>query len=147
MGVSFKKTKRFGVLLDVTLKLIKQDLIKRFKDNQLDLTPEQWTLLAELAEKGTIYQRELAKNTFKDAPTVSRIIELIRQRGYITRKADKTDRRRFLISLTKQGQAVYDKAAPLVYEARKNGWEGLTDQDFEDLNRILDKVASNIQGA
>ena len=142
--LDLKETKRFGVHLDVTLKGIKQDLIKRFRAHGIDLTPEQWTVLAELVEHGTVYQRELAENTFKDAPTVSRIIELLVNRGYISRKADKEDRRRFLVSLTGEGSKIYERSAPILYEARKLGWKGLSDLDYDNLTRILTKISSNI---
>ncbi len=138
------KTKRFGVFLDVTIKVIKQDLIKRFRESSIDLTPEQWTLLSELVDKNEIYQRELADSTFKDAPTVSRIIELLSKRGYILRKADRADRRKFLISLTASGKEIYERSAPIVYQARTEGWKGLNDQDYDDLNRILRLISSNI---
>ena len=141
---NLRETKPFGIHLDITLKLIKQDLIRRFREHDIDLTPEQWTILAELTKKESIYQRELAEGTFKDAPTVSRIIDLLNKRGYITRQEDEDDRRRFLISLTPSGRAIYDQSAPLVYESRKVGWDGLSDQDFVHLSRILGRISSNI---
>ncbi len=142
--MDLSKTKRFGVHLDVTLKLIKQDILKRFRDNGIDLTPEQWTVISELADQKTIYQRELAAGTFKDAPTVSRIVELLVNRGYVSRKADKLDRRKFLVSLTVKGKAIYEKSAPILYDARTLGWKGLNDTDYKDLTRILSKISSNI---
>lgn len=145
--MNLENTKQFGVHLDVTLKVIKQDLIKRFREKGIELTPEQWTLLSSLAKNGTIYQRELAEGTFKDAPTVSRIIELLRKRGFITRKADKVDRRRFLITLTHSGQEVYERSAPIVHDARVKGWKNLSNADYEQLLRILSQVAENITKA
>ncbi len=142
--LDLSKTKRFGVHLDVTLKLIKQDILKRFRENGIDLTPEQWTVISELASQETIYQRELAAGTFKDAPTVSRIVELLVNRGYVSRKADKLDRRKFLVSLTKKGREVYEKSAPILFNARTLGWKGLNNKDYEDLTRILGKISSNI---
>lgn len=138
------KTKPFGVHLDATLKVIKQDLIRRFKAHDIDLTPEQWTILSELSKEDEVYQADLAEHTFKDAPTVSRIVELLNKRGYVRRKPDEDDRRRFLITLTADGRTVYNKAMPLVYEARKKGWEGLDEKDHEHLNRILSRISSNI---
>ncbi|MEP5612869.1 MAG: MarR family transcriptional regulator [Cyclobacteriaceae bacterium] len=142
--MDLNKTKRFGVHLDTTLKLIKQDLLKRFREEEIDLTPEQWTVLSELAGREMIYQRELAENTFKDAPTVSRIIELLVKRGFLNRIADKEDRRRFLVSLTDEGRKVYERSAPILFDARTLGWEGLGDKDYEDLTRILSRISSNI---
>ena len=142
--MDLRNTKRFGVHLDVTLKLIKQDLLKRFRENGIDLTPEQWTVLSELAGGEVIYQRDLAANTFKDAPTVSRIIELLVKRGYLSRVSDVEDRRRFLVSLTDEGQKIYARSAPVLYDARTLGWEGLSDEDYNNLSRILGKISSNI---
>jgi DNA-binding MarR family transcriptional regulator len=143
--MSLNGTKKYGVLLDASLKVIKQDITKRFKSENIDLTPEQWTLLSELADGGELSQKELASRTFKDAPTISRIIDLLFNRGYIVRKADRDDRRKFLISLTKQGDIIYQQSAPMILEARSTGWEGLTDDDYVNLNAILTKITRNIQ--
>jgi len=143
--VSLNGTKKYGVLLDASLKVIKQDITRRFKSENIDLTPEQWTLLSELADQGELSQKELASRTFKDAPTVSRIIDLLHKRGYINRTADNGDRRKFLISLTQEGQAIYEKSAPMVQLARLAGWDGLSDEDYNQLVEILNKVTKNIQ--
>ena len=138
-------SKRFGIHLDVTVKLIKQDLTRRFRDAQIDLTPEQWSLLDELASRGEMAQRELASGTFKDAPTVSRIVDLLVKRDLVFRKADEDDRRKYLLSLTEQGRKVYDLSAPIVNEARRRGWSGLDDEDYEHLKKILTRISKNIQ--
>ncbi len=140
----FKEAKPFGIYLDVTLKVIRQDLIRRFKEQNIDLTPEQWTVLSEIAKEEDSYQSDLAENTFKDPPTVSRIIELLNKRGYIERLADTNDRRRFLIRLTPEGNQIFNRANPVVNMARERGWEGLTEKDHENLSRILAKISSNI---
>ncbi len=137
-------TKKYGVLLDASLKVIKQDITQRFRSENIDLTPEQWALLAELAEHGEQSQKELASSTFKDAPTISRIIDLLHKRGYIDRKSDNGDRRKFLISLTPSGQAIYERSAPMIRAARLVGWEGLSDSDYTHLKDILRKVTNNI---
>ena len=142
--VSLNSTKKYGLLLDTSLKVIKQDITKRFKSENIDLTPEQWTLLCELAESGELSQKELASRTFKDAPTISRIIDLLYNRGYIERMPHREDRRKFIISLTKQGDDIFQQSAPMILEARSMGWEGLTDDDYVNLKAILTKITSNI---
>ena len=143
--MSLNGTKKYGVLLDASLRVIKQDITQRFKSENIDLTPEQWALLAELAENGELSQKELAGRTFKDPPTISRIIDLLFNRGYILRTPGTEDRRKFLISLTKEGKDIYKKSAPMIQEARSIGWQGLTDEDYLNLNTILSKITSNIQ--
>ena len=144
--MSMNGTKAFGLHLDATLKVIKQDLTRRFRSQGIDLTPEQFALLAELASKGELAQKELAKSTFKDAPTVSRIIDLLVKKGWIHRTADIDDRRKYVLTLTPEGRTVHEQAAPIVHSAREMGWQGLTEEDYSRLKTILDKVVENIQG-
>lgn len=138
-------TKPFGLHLDATLKVIKQDMLRRFKAHRLDLTPEQYAVLAELMDKGSLSQKELAQSTFKDAPTVSRIIDLLVKKGWIERITDADDRRKCVLLPTAEGQKVYASATPVVQEARQAGWQGLSDDDYRQLKTILDKVVENIQ--
>lgn len=144
--MSMNGTKAFGLHLDATLKVIKQDLTRRFREQGIDLTPEQYALLAELASRGELAQKELAKSTFKDAPTVSRIIDLLVKKGWINRSADTDDRRKYILTLTPAGQAIFETAAPIVHAAREVGWQGLTEEDYSRLKHILDRVVENIQG-
>lgn len=71
--------KEIGVYIDRTYKVVRQDLINRFKKANIDITPEQWVLLNQL-EKKTLSQVDLASESFKDKHTVSRIIDLLRKR-------------------------------------------------------------------
>ena len=142
--MSLNGTKKYGVLLDASLKIIKQDITQRFRSENIDLTPEQWALLAELSESGELSQKELANSTFKDAPTISRIIDLLFKRGYIVRKPDHGDRRKFLISLTTEGRSILERSTPMIRAARLVGWEGLSDADYLRLEEILARVTSNI---
>jgi DNA-binding MarR family transcriptional regulator len=137
--------KAFGLHLDATLKVIKQDLTRRFREKGLDITPEQFAMLSTLAEKGELAQKELATHTFKDAPTVSRIIDLLVKKGWINRISDVDDRRKYILNLTTSGQEVYNMAAPIVKSARDIGWNGLSDEDYLRLTQILDRVVENIQ--
>ena len=138
-------TKAFGLHLDATLKVIKQDLTRRFRENDIDITPEQFALLSELAERGELAQKELAKSTFKDAPTVSRIIDLMVKKGLINRVSDNDDRRKYVLSLTQEGQSVFNAASPIVKVAREVGWNGLNEDDYTQLTSILERVVENIQ--
>ena len=137
--------KKFGLILDVTFKATKKDLMKRFRDNDIDLTPEQWTVLDSLANRGKLAQKELAAGTFKDAPTVSRIVDLLVQCELITRTSDRVDRRILHIDLTEKGQMLYERTLSVVVEARKQGWKGLTDEDYDTFKRILETISNNVQ--
>ena len=135
--------KELGIYIDRTYKIVRQDLINRFKENDIDLTPEQWVVVSRLRNDGGMFQTELANHSFRDKPTVSRIIDLLVKKKVVTRTPDKKDGRRFMISLTKKGEELVDHALPIVQESRDIGWTNLSEQEYDDLVRILDKVFTN----
>jgi len=101
-------TKNFGAYMDKTLKIIKLNYLKAFKALDLNFTAEQWVILDALYKKGGISQTELANSSFKDAPTVSRIIDLLSKKGLTQRERFDNDRRRYKIFLTEKGKSDYD---------------------------------------
>lgn len=131
--------KEIGVYIDRTYKVVRQDLINRFKNANIDITPEQWVILSQL-EKRTLSQVELASQSFKDKHTVSRIIDLLQKKGFVSRRQDPDDGRRYLISLTDLGRNETIKAKEHVYASRELGWENINEAEYEQLRFLLDKV-------
>ncbi len=107
------------------------------------ITVDQWVVLDVLRETDGINQLEIADKTYKDAPTVTRIIDLLSRKNLIKRVVDPSDRRRFNIQLTKEGKEKINEVWPVVKEMRENGWNGLTDEDYTHLLRILDIIFYN----
>ncbi|MEL6123416.1 MAG: MarR family transcriptional regulator [Bacteroidota bacterium] len=133
----------FGYLIDRTAKSIKADLKRRFKDVGADITPEQWLILDRLKDTEGIAQVELGNKTYKDAPTVSRIIDLLCKKGYAERLPDAEDRRRFKIYITYAGRQILLDTHSAILSAREIGWQGLTTEDFVKLKQILSKIYAN----
>jgi DNA-binding MarR family transcriptional regulator len=86
-------------------------LQRKFNDIGVDITVDQWVVLLELQQHGTQNQVELCENCAKDAPTITRIIELlmVKKEMVIAREECKEDRRKFNISLSKKGKALIQK--------------------------------------
>lgn len=138
-------TKNFGAFLDRTLKIIRHNYLKAFRDNDLDITTEQWVILDRLYKEDGLSQNELASDSFKNAPTISRIIDLLCKKGLTQRKQSSADRRSFHVFLTDQGRKTCQKAYPIVNGLRAQGWQELSDQDYDDLLRILNQIAENFR--
>jgi DNA-binding MarR family transcriptional regulator len=134
----------YGFLLERTGKKLKQTLQRIFNDIDADITVDQWVILYELHMHTSLSQNELGENTFKDAPTVTRIIDLLAKKNLVKRKMSKEDRRKYNIELTKKGTEKIETLLPAVIEYRKTGWEGLTKSDLDTLNVILNKVFDNM---
>lgn len=129
--------------MDRTLKLIKHNYLQTFRELELDITTEQWVIIDRLAEGDGISQTDLANDSFKNAPTVSRIIELLRKKGLIEKQRSDDDRRQSLIFLSKKGKRFHQRATPAVLALRKQGWHGLNDEDYAHFRRIMEQIGEN----
>ena len=132
--------------IDTTIKKIRQSLQKKLDDMNVDLTVDQWVLLDHIFrfEANGISQNELAEMTVKDAPTVTRIIDLLVKKGLAERTMAENDRRKFNITLTDAGRSKFHEAYPIVADIRKKGWGEMTDDDYKTFVRILDSIYNNM---
>lgn len=130
--------------IDTTIKKIRNALQKQFNDAGFDLTVDQWVVLDHIARNPGISQNTLSEITTKDAPTVTRIIDLLSQKGLAERRMADTDRRKFLVFLTEAGQVKYDDVLPVVSAMRRKGWGNLSDDDYQHFVKIMDSIYQNM---
>lgn len=138
-----QQTKKFGAYLEQTLRVVRRDMMKRLKEAKVDITPEQWIILHSLYQQNGQSQTDLANGSFKDAPTVSRIIDLLCKKEFTERRRFDNDRRRYKIFLTEKGKTNVEKALPSVLESRQKGWDGLNDEDYTHFLRIMNRIFEN----
>lgn len=134
-----------GTVLDRTTRLVKQHYLRAFKEEGVNLSTEQWVILDRLHSKGDASQTELANGTFKDAPTVSRIIDKLAKKKLVERRRFPNDRRRYLIALTATGRQIHDRLMPHVQQLREQTWQGLTEDDFLRLQELLGRIRGNFE--
>lgn len=140
-----KDSKYFGTYIERNFKVIKNTFLQAFKEKGINITTEQWVILDLLYQKDGISQTELANKSDKDAPTTSRIIDLMCKKGLIERRKVENDRRKFHIFLTPHGNNTYDELLPIAQELRLRGWEGLNDDDYEHFLRIMNQIYGNFK--
>lgn len=74
------------------------------------LTPTQYAALVKVGEVGEISQNHLGRLTAMDPATSQGVIRRLEAQGLVTLRADPTDRRRTLLSLTAAGKRTLDPA-------------------------------------
>lgn len=129
--------------IDTTIKKIRNALQKRFIESDIDLTVDQWVVIDHLYKHIGVSQNILAEMTTKDAPTITRIIDLLVKKKLVERRMADDDRRKFNIFLTPGGNEVFEKALPMVQEIRRQGWGNLSQDDYRHLVRIMDSIYQN----
>lgn len=135
----------YSFLLDRTARRVKQYAQQRFKELDLNITVDQWLLLKHLYESDCMKQNELAELLFKDNPTLTRIIDLLCNKGLTVRKLHPTDRRSFHVELTKEGRKKVEQIKPKIKTIRLKAWEGLSNKDFTHFKKVLNTIYQNLE--
>lgn len=140
-----KKTEVSGFTLERTVKMMRLSFSRMLLQYpELDVTVDQWIIIQLLARKGGLSQYEIGEQAFKDAPTITRMIDLMVAKKYVVREPDPEDKRRFKISLTSEGRSRFDSINPIVQEFRSRAYEGLSQNDLYVLDKTLHKIFDNL---
>ncbi len=137
--------KAYFFKIDTTIKKIRNYMQRGLTDADIDLTVDQWVVLDHLSHNSGISQIELGSITFKDPPTMTRILDLLVKKGLVTRLSSLSDRRKFTINLTEGGREVHKKANEIITEVRKQAWNNLNENDYNTLVKIMDTIYSNVE--
>lgn len=135
----------YSFLLDRTARRVKQYAQRRFKELGFNITVDQWLVLKHLDENEEMKQNELADIIFKDNPTLTRIIDLLCDKGLAERKLNPADRRSFIVKLTKEGSKKIAQLKPKIKDIRLKAWDGLTERDFHQFKKILNTIYQNLE--
>jgi DNA-binding MarR family transcriptional regulator len=133
-----------GFMIERSSKRMKQVCQQILKENDFNITVDQWVVLQELNQNDGQGQISLANRTFKDAPTITRIIDLLSQKGYVTRVNNPEDRRRFKICLTTEGKDLVTQVSPFIFEFRKKAYAGLNQEQMDNLKQALNHIFDNL---
>lgn len=129
--------------IERAIKLYRQFSQKRIYAGGFDITIDQWLVLKTVHDTPDILQHQIAGIVFKDMASVTRIIELLVQKGYLQRNAHPVDRRRFRLSVTTSGKRTVYKLLPTIESNRAVASRGLSERDLNALQRILKKIVDN----
>ncbi|UIR54544.1 MarR family transcriptional regulator [Sphingobacterium sp. SRCM116780] len=139
-----EKFNRYSFILERTAKKVKQFAQNSFSNNGFDITVDQWTIIKTLYENDSLLQKELAEKCNKDQPTLTRIVDILIKKGLTERIVHPSDRRGLYVHLTEEGQKKVALLSPIIANIRMKAWDNLTEQDFTELTRILDKIYNNL---
>ncbi|MDO8979628.1 MAG: MarR family winged helix-turn-helix transcriptional regulator [Afipia sp.] len=110
------------------------------KEIGINLTPTQWAALAKLTETGPCSQNQLGRLTAMDVATIKGVIDRLTARGLTETSSDPQDGRRLLVSLTRAGQAMAEKAAPNALAITKETLAPLDPKERETFVALLSKL-------
>ncbi|UWQ97340.1 winged helix DNA-binding protein [Rhodobacteraceae bacterium M385] len=91
----------------------------------------EWRTLWDLAEVGPMTIRDLAEVQRADHSLLSRALPEMRRKGYVTMTRDSRDGRQTIVTLTAEGRAAYDRAAPIMASRRAALREEFTEAEIQ----------------
>lgn len=122
----------------------RNEMFRDFREHGEDVTPEQWAVLIRLWERDGRSQNDLSDATFRDRPTMSRIIDSMESRGLVERRADDGDRRVRTIHLTRRGRELKKKLVPVAERIVARMVAGIPERDLVTTRATLKRMFENM---
>ena len=129
--------------LEKSMKVYRRFAQNQIQQNGYDITVDQWLVLKTLSENQHLSQNQVAEMVFKDMASITRIIEILTQKDYVTRELDLKDRRKFKLKISNKGKKIIQSIYPIVQDYRKQALKGLNSSDVNALKTQLEKIILN----
>lgn len=137
-------SKEFAVRLNLAACKLKQFTALMLKQNDVDLTPEQFLLIDLLWNNGPMSQQNLADTMRKDKNSITKLVDGLEKKQLVERQRDRNDRRSNLVVLT-------SKADDMKLYAKEKGISmldgiirGISEEEMRAFFATLDKITANM---
>jgi DNA-binding MarR family transcriptional regulator len=141
----FRRGELYFVITGVANTALARRLQKYLREAGLEITVEQWSVLMHLWKQDGVNQQELCNKTFRDKPSITRLVDNLEKLGLVKRVAGKEDRRINYIFLTEQARGLREKTMELANNTLTEGLEGVSEEDIEVVRRVLTQVYENLK--
>ena len=141
----FKKGELYSFITGKASTAIARRLQKKFNTAGLSITIEQWSVLYHLWKQEGISQQELCNATFRDKPSLTRLIDNLEKLNLVKRVASQNDRRINLIYLTKQGQKLQEETMALADETLNEALIRVPSDRIDVCKEVLQVVYDNLK--
>jgi DNA-binding MarR family transcriptional regulator len=137
-------SKRIAVELNLAGCKLKQYTAAMLKQQNVDLTPEQFLLIDLLWNQGSLSQQELADQLQKDKNSVTKLVDAIERKGFVVRQQNPVDRRSNTIILTDLANSLKDDAKNKGISILDKMLTGISDEELRTFLNTLNKLCSNM---
>jgi len=134
----YKLDEQVGYLL----RLANQRHAVIFQNHTLEgLTPMQFAALIRIKEHGECSQNKLGRLAAMDVATIKGVADRLRQKGLTVSRSDPNDKRRTLLSLSSEGQALVERMTEAGAEISRQTLQPLSSTERQALLKILNKIS------
>ena len=141
----FKRGELYSFITGKASTAIARRLPKNFKEAGIEITIEQWSVLYHLWKEDGQSQQQLCDATFRDKPSITRLVDNLEKSKLAKRVASKNDRRSNLIFLTKEAKALEQATMDVANRTLNEALEGVTNGQIEIAKEVLQMVYDNLK--
>ncbi len=144
-GIHFKRGELYSVITGMASTAVARRLQKNFRAAGLDITIEQWSILYHLWKEDCLSQQELCNRTFRDKPSITRLIDNLEKQKLVKRVSSAEDKRINMVCLTDSARDLQDKTLEIANETMDEALVGVNREEIELVKNVLQKVYDNLK--
>lgn len=141
----FKRGELYSFITGMASTALARRLQKNFKQAGIEITIEQWSVLYHLWKEDGQSQQELCNHTFRDKPSITRLVDNLEKLLMVKRVPSKDDRRINRIFLTDTAHLLQDVTMDMANQTLNEALEGVSHNDVEMCKEVLQKVYDNLK--
>jgi len=141
----FKKGELYSFVTGKASTAIARRLQKKFNNAGLAITIEQWSVLYHLWKEDGKSQQELCNRTFRDKPSITRLVDNLEKLNLVKRVSSKEDRRINMIYLTPEAQVLQEQTMILAEETLNEALQFVPPDQVEVCKAVLQIVYDNLK--
>lgn len=111
-----------------------------------DLTIPEWRIIAVLGRRPGLTAKDIAEATEMDKVAVSRAVGRLVAARRVAAAYDPADARRQLLSLTREGESVHARIAPIALASEQRLLASLNARERAELDALLDRLLIAARG-
>jgi DNA-binding MarR family transcriptional regulator len=141
----FKKGELYSFVTGKASTAIARRLQKKFNNAGLNITIEQWSVLYHLWKEDGRSQQQLCNATFRDKPSITRLVDNLEKLNLVKRVASENDRRINLIYLTKNAQKLEEETMQIADETLNEALKTVPADRIDVCKEVLQIVYDNLK--
>lgn len=135
----------FDILTGKISGSINRTLLRAFANGGINITTEQWSVMACLWNEDNVTQQTLCNLTWKDKPSMTRLIDNLERLNLVKRVSDANDRRKNMIHLTEKGREIMPKTRQIVRQVVEKAVHNIDTKDITLGRTLLKRIMANLE--
>lgn len=140
----FSRGELYSFITGLASTALARRLQKNFKQEGVDITVEQWSVLYHLWKEDGLSQQELCNRSFRDKPSVTRLVDNLEKQHLVKRVSSRKDRRMNMIHLTESGRDLQVLTLSMADRTLNEALEGVSAPEIELCKGVLQRVYDNL---